>query len=44
MKNSENLKISSTYIREKIKNKESISNLVTKEIEEYILQNKLYIS
>lgn len=44
MKNSENLKISSTYIREKIKNKESISNLVTKEVEEYILQNKLYIS
>lgn len=44
MKNSENLKISSTEIREKIKNNENISNLVTKEIEEYILKNKLYIN
>lgn len=44
MKNSENLKISSTDIREKIKNNKTISNLVTKDVEQYILQNKLYIS
>lgn len=44
MKNSENLKISSTRIREKLVKNEDISNLVTKEIEEYIRKNKLYIS
>ena len=28
----------------KIKNNKTISNLVTKDVEQYILQNKLYIS
>lgn len=34
--------ISSTNIKERIKNNESINNLVPKKVEEYILQNKLY--
>lgn len=36
------LKISSTEVREKIKNGESITGLVTKEVEEYIQRNNLY--
>ena len=39
----ENLNISSSIIREKIKNNESITNLVTSDIEKYIKENKLYI-
>jgi len=35
--------ISSTLVRKKIKEKKSISNLVPKKIEEYIIQNKLYL-
>ena len=34
--------ISSTMIREKVKNKQDISNLVPKEVENYIKQNKIY--
>lgn len=34
--------ISSTNIKERIKNNESINNLVPKKVEKYILQNKLY--
>jgi len=34
--------ISSTTIREKIKNSESISHLVPKDVEDYILKNNLY--
>lgn len=34
--------ISSTNIKERIKNNEPINNLVPKKVEEYILQNKLY--
>lgn len=39
----ENLNISSSIIREKIKNNESIADLVTSDIEKYIKENKLYI-
>ena len=39
----ENLKISSSIIRENIKNNESITDLVTSDIENYIKENKLYI-
>ncbi len=42
MKNSENLKISSSIIREKINRNEDISILVSKEIENYIKENNLY--
>lgn len=34
--------VSSTGIRERVKNKKSISELVPKKVEEYILENKLY--
>ena len=34
--------ISSTNIKKRIKNNESINNLVPKKVEKYILQNKLY--
>ena len=43
MKNNENLKISSTLIRNKLNNGESINKYVTKEIGEYIIKNNLYI-
>lgn len=43
MKNNENLKVSSTIIRHRLKNNESIDKLVTEEVKEYILKNKLYI-
>lgn len=43
MKNNENLKISSTIIRNKLKNNESVDDLITKDVKEYILKNKLYI-
>ncbi len=36
--------VSSTEIREKVKNGESISKLVTKEVEGYIKSRKLYLS
>ena len=39
----ENLNISSSIIREKIKNNESITDLVTSDIEKYIKENKIYI-
>lgn len=50
IENTENLKIddenlknmSSSLVREKIKKQESIQNLVTKEVEHYILENGLY--
>lgn len=35
--------ISSTLIREKIKNNESLENYITPEVEKYIKKNKLYI-
>lgn len=43
MKNSENLKVSSSQIRRKLQNNEDISNLVCKDVKEYIVFNKLYI-
>ena len=42
MKNSENLKISSTIIRNRLKNNQSIDEFVTREVKNYILENKLY--
>lgn len=36
--------ISSTMIREKIKREESISNFVPEKVEEYIINNRLYVS
>lgn len=44
MKNEENLNISSTIIRNKLKKNESIDDLVTEEVKKYILENKLYFS
>ncbi len=38
------INITATQIREKLKNKESISGLVPEEVEEYITENKLYIN
>ncbi len=38
------INITATQIREKLKNKDSISGLVPKQVEEYIAENKLYIS
>jgi len=35
--------ISSTLIRKKIKEKQSVSNMMPKKVEEYIIQNKLYV-
>ncbi len=43
MKNNENLKISSTLIRNNLKENMSIDKYVTKEIKEYIKNNKLYL-
>ena len=43
MKNSENLLISSTLIRDKLIRNEDISNLVNKDVERYIKENKIYI-
>ena len=34
--------ISSTSVREKIKNNEDTNNLISKDVEQYILENKLY--
>lgn len=43
IKSSDELKeISSSKIREKIKNKENIENVIIKDIENYILENNLY--
>jgi len=42
MKNKDTLNICSTEIRNKIKEKEKIDNLVTKEVQEYIQKNHLY--
>lgn len=42
MKNRENLKISSTVIRNRLKNNESIDEFVTKKVKDYIIENKLY--
>lgn len=36
--------ISSTLIREKIKNKDSLDNIIDKDVEKFILKNKLYNS
>lgn len=43
MKNTENLKISSTIIRNRIKKNESIDEFVTEDVKKYILKNKLYV-
>lgn len=42
MKNIENLNVSSTIIRRRLQRNESIDDLVTSEIKDYILKNKLY--
>lgn len=44
MKNRENLSISSTIIRNRLKRNESIDDFVTSDVKEYILKNKLYFS
>lgn len=43
MKNSENLKISSTIIRNRLKKHESIDEFVTYDIKNYIIENNLYM-
>lgn len=40
--NMKRINLSSTLIRDKIKSEESIEGLVTKEVEKYIYENKLY--
>lgn len=42
MKNNENLNISSTIIRNRLKNNQNIDEFVTGEVKDYILENKLY--
>lgn len=42
MKNNENLKISSTTIRQRLKQSKNINDLVTSEINQYIKKNNLY--
>lgn len=43
MRNSENLKVSSTVIRKKLRKNDSIDGLVTQEVKNYILKNRLYV-
>ena len=43
MKNKENLKVSSSLIRKRLKEQQSIDDLVTEEIENYINNHKLYV-
>ncbi len=43
MRNSENVKISSTIIRDRLKNNESISELINEDVEKYIKEKELYI-
>lgn len=42
MRNTENLNISSTIIRNRLQTNESIEDLVTGDVKDYILKNKLY--
>lgn len=44
MKDSENIKVSSSLIRTKLRNSEDISDLVCIDVGKYILDNKLYIN
>ena len=43
MKNNENIEVSSTMIRNKLEKKESISELINKDVEKYIKEKGLYL-
>ncbi len=43
MKNDENLSVSSTIIRNRLLNNQSVSDLIDKDVENYIMNKKLYI-